>query len=430
MRRTTTGLLWCAGIAIAVSHGLPPFTGGDLVHDFYPAARQVLHGYLHYRQPPYTIADVDAFRYPPFAGVLFAPFALLSLHDAQIAWWLVSVIAVGATATVLARGLRLTVSAGLVFLGLMSFAPIAISLKDTVDPWLLLLTVGGIVALRRRSSVTGALIGVAAAVKLYPILALLVVAAARRPRRAVLGGAMGAIIVTTLVAIAIIGTNPFRAYFDLATTGSGTLTANPYAFGALNIATRLFAHSPYSVPLVAVGSSWIAVGFVVFVIAVFVLAGMHLRHLGFGSLWCVALLITVACSPFLEYAHLAPLALIPILMMMDSLLPRKAYVAGVAAFTACTVVAAIAPHHVAEAWSVLVAAAAAFCVRRLAGSPAGLVAAGLVILATPSFVSVSAFWPAPISVAHVLLGSLDFAAVLVVLAAMLIIPRPLLRRTS
>jgi len=126
-------------IVICLWHGLPiPQHGGDLVHDFYPAGRSVLRGYLHYRQPPYTPAEADTFRYPPFAALAFAPVAALPLHAATVVWWVLTIICLVATAAVMSRLVRRRVSSACVFLGLVAFGPIQHGIHDKIEPLLLL----------------------------------------------------------------------------------------------------------------------------------------------------------------------------------------------------------------------------------------------------------------------------------------------------
>jgi len=60
----------------------------------------------------------------------------------------------------------------------------------------------------------------------------------------VLGGATLAIVTTTVLAIVVVGVAPFTAYAKLVTTGSATLDGSPYAWGLLNVLTRLLTSNP------------------------------------------------------------------------------------------------------------------------------------------------------------------------------------------
>jgi hypothetical protein len=423
--------LWAVGLAVALSHGAPGHGVSNIEGVFLPAARQVLHGYLQYTQPPYTPSTVDVYRYPPFAAVMFAPFGLFSLHTATYLWWGASVLMVATTALLMSRlfPTHRALASGLLFLGLMSFAPIGIFLRDTPDSWILAAMAGAIVLTHDPSEdswwrpvIAGALVGVVVAIKLYPALALIVFLGGRPLRaRWIIAGFVASLVLTTGLVVALVGIGPFHAYGEMASTNSVTLTAWPEAFGALNIASRLVASNPYAHNLVSLGPHALTVVFVLYVAVVLLFVVFRLRSSPshWGVPWCLGLAVAAACSPFLEDYHLAPLALIPVLMVSKSQYPQEVAVALVIAAAGCTLVAETAPHHVAEATSVLVAGLGVVYAWHRASIPAALVTGGILLLATPSFAGISRFWPIPISPAHVFIGSLDFIAVLAILAGVL-----------
>jgi hypothetical protein len=265
-------------------------------------------------------------------------------------------------------------------------------------------------------------VGVVVAIKLYPALALIVFLAGRPLRaRWIIAGFVASLVLTSGLVVALVGVGPFHAYGEQTSNSSVTLTAWPEAFGALNIALRLVASNPYAHNLASLSPHLLSVVFVLYVAVVLLLVAFRLRSSPshWRVPWCLGLAVAAACSPYLEDYHLAPLALIPVLMVIDSQYPQEVGVVLVIAAAGCTLGADIAPHHVAEAASVLVAGLGVVYAWRRASIPAALVTGGILLLATPSFAHISNFWPPPISPAHVFIGSLDFVAVLAILAGVL-----------
>ena len=425
--------LWSVGMAIALSHGGPPAGPGDFIHDFYPAGRQVLHGYLTYTPPPYTPTNVNVFRYPPFAALVLAPFALASVHTALFLWWCTS-IALVALSAVLASCLlsaHRRLASGVLFLGFMSFGPIGTGLDDRVDPVVLALVAGALLATHRSCAgpswqpfSAGVLMGVAIAFKLYPALALVVVLSARpRGARHIIAGCATALVLTTALVVAVIGVEPLAVYGKLAGSGSTVLTAVPFAFGAMNLAARLVEVNPYAPHTLHLSPHIVAGGFLLYVATILVVVASTLRSTPsrWSSSWALGLGVTAACSPFLEDAHLVTLALIPAVLVTDSKYPREAAVllAGLAAV--CTLAAMVAPSHVAEGVSGAAVAVGSGYVWRGTGTSAALLTGSVLVLAAPCFAAISAYWPSPISLAHVLVGSLDLLGVLTLLAALVVL---------
>jgi hypothetical protein len=418
------------------SHGEPHLGTGDLVHDFYPAGRQALHGYLHYQKPGNTPEKLDVFRYPPFAALLFAPFALFSLHTALFVWWAVSFCAVGATAVIIAQffATERRLVSGVAFLGLMAFGPIGTSLHDKVDPWVMLLIATSAWLMltsetkpqaRQLALLAGLLMGVSVAVKLYPALAVILILAARPPRaREFAFGIVLALLLTTLAAIVVLGIGSFSAYLTAEATSSPALTGFPYAFGALNIAFRLLVANPYAPGVVHLPPDVISDAFALVVTVVVAASAWFLwrRSTTTQALaWVLGLVLMTACSPFLEEPHLAPLALIPVLLICDGRLAPKTVVMMVVAAVVCTVCGEVLPHHVGEALSLLIVATIAVLAAQQGMSAFIALAMGaLLLLAAPSFMNVTLFWPAPLSALQVLVGGIDYVGVLAVLAGVLL----------
>ena len=426
--------LWAVGLVVALSHGTLRPGAGDFVRDFYPAARQALHGYLHYKLPPYTPADVNVFRYPPFAAVLFAPLALFSVHTAATLWWVAAIVMVAVTALIVSRlfPAHRGVVSGVLFLGMMAFAPIGDSLRDKADLYVLALVAGAIWATRVsvpwRLVCAGALIGVAIAIKVYPVLALIAYFVARPPGiRWIATGCVGALIVTSAIAAAVVGLHPFHEFATLATTSSPALTATTYAFSALNIAARLFTANPYAPGIAHLATHAVDAAFAVYALAVFVC--VYVLHPQRWALrWSVALAVGVACSPFLEDAYLASFALVAALLFLDGRYPRDLAVVFIGVAVCFTLVAQSGSagtargSDITDVISVLLAVLAATYAWRKTGAAVAAFTGGMALLVSSSLPGLSVRTP-PISTVRVIEGSVLFWAVLVVLASVFMLAR-------
>ena len=423
--------LWIAGAGLAVGQGLPVAVG-DFAHDFYPAGREVLHGYLQYHQPPYIVQNVDVFRYPPFAAVLIAPFALMSLHAAIYVWWIVSIAMVAASAILLGRLFpeKRGLLSGLIFVGCMSFAPIGVSLTGVVDNWVLALISGAVVLTRPggtdqswRPIVAGALLGLAIAIKIYPLIILVVLMGARPSIAWRLAfGCVVALIFAVAIGIAVVGVAPLRSFFALAGTGSTVLTATPWAFGALNISARLLTANPYARPLIHISPHLLNAAFAAYVLIVigFVARRLYRSRSRWALPWIMAIMVGAACSPFLELAHLAPIVLIPVLLTLESRYPPDVAVGMVGAAVLCVCVSLIAPTKPAELVCALIVGVSLVATWRVANFALALITGGLLLLAAPPLAYRYATWTINVSRLHVLEGSLDFVALLIVLTGLLI----------
>ncbi|GIF00817.1 hypothetical protein Ari01nite_82810 [Paractinoplanes rishiriensis] len=111
------------------------------------------------------IRGAAPFTYPPFAGLLFVPLTPLPVLAVQAAWTLATVVAVVLIARI-AAGVH---PAALVALALMLSAPVASNLRyGQVSLFLAVLVLADV--MRRPGATQGVLIGVAAAVKLTPLI--------------------------------------------------------------------------------------------------------------------------------------------------------------------------------------------------------------------------------------------------------------------
>jgi hypothetical protein len=421
--------------------------GNDFWNFFYPTGRQVLSGHLHYATPArYTPQNVGIFRYPPFAGLLFALFAWLPKRSAELAFWAFNVGAVVVIGVLLAtrfsaRWPTRNVIAAVVVLGLAAFAPLDIALPVQIDPFILLLLVGAYCCMegsgKRRWAPAGAgiLLGVAIAIKVYPVLALAVLVWLRREQaRQILAGAAAALIATTAVTVVVLGAAPFGRYAHVATAQSSpVLTGFQGAFGILNLATRVLTRNPYTTGSLDLPSSVPRIIFIVAVLAGLTALAWRYRTLRASpaAAWTAALGAAIIGSPFLEVQHLAALAIVPILIAIDvthahgwrALRYRDApgglgtLVALGASCVVCTLAVRGISHHLGEALSVAVALGAGAIMWRAATGAASrlriawlAVGAFFVLLATPSFAAMSAFWGVPMSVKEAIIGSGELLA--------------------
>ncbi|GEM_PF-1548233 len=149
--------------------------GGDICRDVV-AIRRIVHG-----QSPYarisqcgTLFNVP---HPPAYFLLIGPFALLPIPWAAALWDTLGIVALWVSVALIVRELRLAPSpwALAVMLALiLSWAPwLQTLLEAQISPFLLLLlTLAWLAARRGRSGWAGAALGVAAAVRLFPALAV------------------------------------------------------------------------------------------------------------------------------------------------------------------------------------------------------------------------------------------------------------------
>lgn len=167
---------------------------------YYVAARVLNGGALLYQPEAMALAAGGAIRYteyiyPPFLAVLLRPLALLPYRTAEQVWALLGLACLIAALVLLAR-VTATPRRGLaaiIPLALLFPAVPETLLLGQANLLLLALLVGALWASlaggRRAELVAGALLGLAAAIKLYPVLIVLVYALRRR--WAAVAGALG-----------------------------------------------------------------------------------------------------------------------------------------------------------------------------------------------------------------------------------------------
>jgi alpha-1,2-mannosyltransferase len=174
------------GVAAIVSAVLvwlrPPAQRLSDLHIYYGAAEAVNDGRPLY---DYVASNGGPFTYPPFAVLLFRPLALLPEGALQVAWLALTCAAVVALAVAVGRGLsasRLAVAA--LACALLVSAPVQSNLRfGQVSIFIVLLALVdamGLLPQRYR----GILVGIAAAIKLTPLLFVVYFLVARRYRDA------------------------------------------------------------------------------------------------------------------------------------------------------------------------------------------------------------------------------------------------------
>jgi hypothetical protein len=412
----------------------------DFAVHFVPAGKQVLNGHLQYSLPRhYSATNVGIYRYPPFAAVLYALVAWLPYRAAAITWWAFGLLLVTGTAVLMAarstqHGASRPLAAGVLLLLFVMFAPVASSMSQELDIWIAALIGAAYVlsASSRRLHVltAGVLLGIAVSLKVYPLLTLAVILTLRRSEaRMLLVGAACSIVTCLVIPLAILGTGPTREYFLHVVTsqGSPVLSAFPYAFGFLNIADRALAATPWSTGSAGLDPSSIKAIFAVFVVCILAFTIWRAARAGStrNHVWAAALLVTAACSPFLETDHLAGLALVPAILAGSG---KRRMGLLVPVLTGCAVCgiawALLNPYPVGwnltldllRGGSAIVAAAVGVWVYRREGAGAGLFSGAFVLLATPAFLGFSgAPWRVPLSQIHVALGSMEYVLVIVLL---------------
>jgi alpha-1,2-mannosyltransferase len=189
--RLQTALLWLpaavlAGVMAVVSLLRP---SDDLLADLH-VYRGAVAGLLHGDSLYDFITSNDApFTYPPFAGLLFVPFALLPERGLGIGWTVATVAVIVAIAVVATRGRvkappRATALPALLAAALFASAPVSSNLRfGQVSVILALLILLDLMVVPEKWR--GILIGIAAAVKLTPLIFIPLLWFAGRRRAAI-----------------------------------------------------------------------------------------------------------------------------------------------------------------------------------------------------------------------------------------------------
>lgn len=169
----------------------------------------------------------DTFKYPPTFGALIAPFASMSFVAAFVSWRLLNLGLLVVSVLLLLRAgrapLRSWAGAGLLLL-VFSHEAIYDTLRHgQVDLILLALAAAALLSsVNNRDALSGAWLGLAAAVKLYP--AFLLLPALVRGRWAAILGATGAGLAALALSLAIFGWEPHRQFLAAVLPATGAST--------------------------------------------------------------------------------------------------------------------------------------------------------------------------------------------------------------
>ncbi|WP_433249226.1 glycosyltransferase 87 family protein [Streptosporangium sp. CA-135522] len=249
-RQAAVGVL-LAVVAAAVAFALhgTTFWGVDF-GVFHGAGTTVLHG-----GSPYDAAynQFLLFLYPPFAAVLFTPLGLLKANAAYALWTLLSVLALEGVVWMLLgavgvgpRGRRATLTLA-VTVAALPLSPILSNLSlGQVNLILMIVILDDL--LHDRGRLRGIGVGVAAGIKLIPLIVILYFLATRRFRAA----AVAAVSFAATVAIGfLLMPGASRTYWSgtfLDASRGVSESANPYNMSIRSMLLRLpapEAHSPW-----------------------------------------------------------------------------------------------------------------------------------------------------------------------------------------
>lgn len=221
------------------------------------AGRAIWHGqplyapFLHHPFPDPTLRP--AYIYPPAFALLVAPLGLLPNAAANILWLLVEQVSLAAALLLTLRWLRPSPGAVTVIVcATVTFYPLWVeAVQGQANLLILLLVTAGIAGIVQRKPRFGIALGVAAVLKLTPLILLAWLLLDRRFREA---GWMIAAFAAITAAAALLRFHDTLAYFQqvLPALASGT---GYYANQSLaGVVTRLFTANPYTTPWIAV--SW------------------------------------------------------------------------------------------------------------------------------------------------------------------------------
>ena len=249
--------------ASVVIYGLVLSQGGLNHQDFgvyLNAARAILHGqplysaFLHHPFPDATLRP--AYIYPPSFALLVAPLGLLPDGVAAAVWMAIEQASLAVAVVVVLRWLRPTAwAAAVLIFATLTFYPLWVDVvQGQANLLVLLLVTVGIVGILKGRPAAGAAIGVAAALKLTPLILVIWLLLDRRFRAAafVLGG-----LTIVTAAGALLRFQDTVAYFGqvLPALASGTaFYANQSLAGVLD---RTLSSNAYTQPWIAV--PWVSV---------------------------------------------------------------------------------------------------------------------------------------------------------------------------
>lgn len=215
--------------------------------NYFGGAQAAAHGtdlYADFKRSWGSAAWVVAYIYPPFFAEALAPLTAFGLLTAARIWLLaVQAAFLGSLMLLLRIHPELSRAGRRLFLiGALAFMPVYLNLKfqQVATVWLLLLTATVWAALRRREGIAGAIIAVAASLKVTPIFLIPLFARLGRFRIALLGSGL----LAALTAVTILGAPGSWQFFTVVLPRIGLGTAN-WDNGSINgLVSRIVELSP------------------------------------------------------------------------------------------------------------------------------------------------------------------------------------------
>ena len=219
-RTTGWGALLALGLSLLVWQVVLTSQGTNDFCQDYIAAQRLVHGEMPYL-PLHSWAGYSACpvalpydAHPPLSILFFVPFALLPKTSAALLWGLCSLVAYLTSGVLLLKelGWRVLPGMALFTLGSSFWTPLALAQQtQNLEQLLLLLLVAAWFLERRgHSGWAGALLGLAAALKLWPVGLLLGALIWRRWRLALVSGAV--ICLALAVTLMVPGPAAYAAY--------------------------------------------------------------------------------------------------------------------------------------------------------------------------------------------------------------------------
>ncbi len=348
-----------AAVVALKSFVIDPLTGhyGGTLNDFsiYVAAAHTMAAggspYAHFNA---NTVVMDGFDYPPFAAVLIRPLALLDAHLASVIWLALMLAATVAAAVIVARTalprswprVELGVIAALAFgpaaysywigqINALVFLLVALAYRDYV---------------RERRLRVGVLLGLAAAIKVGPVILILLLLRRRWWRGAAAMTATG--VVATAAALPLIGLGALQTFIGSVLPTLGRPTGWIYNQTVAASISRLASWSvlspdPASPVIQAAG---VVAGISVIAIALVVVRSGPRSNSERGAEFGAAVTAMLLCGSLAWYSHFL-LLLIPIFAAMGLALARgwrheRRLVAATA--TAVVMFAVVAPLTIAQ----------------------------------------------------------------------------------
>lgn len=203
-------ILGALSLAGALALAIAPATGRQVDFEVYRMGGAYVLGQHLY---DVYLAGLDLhFTYPPFAALLFWPFAQVSVRLGQLAWLVINLLALVAMTAVSIRAVRpewprrrIWGIALVALFPVLRLSPDILTLDygqvNFVIALLILVDLTGVVRLRSRTLPRGVLLGIAAAVKLTPLIFIPFLVLTRQFRAA--ATALGSFLVCSAAAFAI-----------------------------------------------------------------------------------------------------------------------------------------------------------------------------------------------------------------------------------